>query len=262
MNQAWLEAETARRYQQFTQQTTMYQALSQVMVKLAKLKAGLTILDLGCGTGVTTKTALPYLRKEGQVIAIDISASMLEQAQANLSSPQITFIQADAANFVHLIGNVTVDCILCNSVFWQFRHKTQVMEQLQQILKPNGLFVFNLPEPYFIFQNIPRSKKVGILFKQLVAERYGVGPQDMRTLAVFLEQYQFKVIHQHEITRTRTATENFLFLQIPVTTAWMEPPLDYQTRMAILEEAKQQAEPDKPAKRRWIYIVAQNQANR
>ena len=35
---AWLEEETARRYQLFTEKTTMYQELSRVMVELAGIK--------------------------------------------------------------------------------------------------------------------------------------------------------------------------------------------------------------------------------
>jgi hypothetical protein len=36
----------------------------------------------------------------------------------------------------------------------------------------------------------------------------------------------------------------------------MEPPLDYPTRMALLEEAQQLAQPDKPVRQRWMYFVA------
>jgi hypothetical protein len=36
----------------------------------------------------------------------------------------------------------------------------------------------------------------------------------------------------------------------------MEPPLDYPTRMALLEEARGLAQPDKTVQQRWIYFVA------
>ena len=36
----------------------------------------------------------------------------------------------------------------------------------------------------------------------------------------------------------------------------MEPPLDYETRLALLDEAKAMAEPDQPVKQRWMYFVA------
>jgi len=259
---AWLEEETARRYSIFTQKTTMYQELSQQMVNLSQIKPGMRVLDLGCGTGVTTQHVLQSLGDAGHVYALDISAPMLNIARRQVSSPHVTFLHGDAADTANLlVDQPPVDRIVCNSVFWQFRHKPPVMLALRQVLAPDGLFIFNAPEPYFIFKDIPHSKKVSILFKQLAAERYGVGQQDLRTMRVFLENFGFELITTHEFTRTRPAEESYLFFQLPVATAWMEPPLDYPTRMALLEEAQQMAEPDKAITQRWMYFVVRPAPN-
>jgi hypothetical protein len=130
-----------------------------------------------------------------------------------------------------------------------------VLPALRQILAAEGRFIFNIPEPYFIFKDIPRSPKVSLLFKQLAAERYGVGPQDLRTIRLFLENHGFELLKIQEFTRTRSGQESYLFFQLPVATAWMEPPLDYQTRMALLEEARGMAQPDETVQQRWIYFV-------
>lgn len=253
---AWLEAETARRYKAFTQQTTMYQDLSEVMVKLADIKQGMRVLDLGCGTGVTSLAALTRLQGDGHLFALDVSGAMLDVARETLPANQTTFIQADATAFANHIDK-PIDRVLCNSVFWQIQDKPKVMAELHQILKPDGLFIFNAPEPYFIFQAIPRSNKVAILFKQLAAERYGVGPQDLRTIDVFLNQHHFNLLKTEPFERVRTAEESYLFMQLPVSTAWMEPPLNYETRLALLEEAKQLASSQPKSKRRWMYFVTQ-----
>jgi hypothetical protein len=57
------------------------------------------------------------------------------------------------------------------------------------------------------------------------------------------------------LERTRSAEESYLFMQIPVATAWMEPPLDYHTRRALLEEAWRSARPEQSTKQRWMYFV-------
>jgi ubiquinone/menaquinone biosynthesis C-methylase UbiE len=259
-NPAWLERETARQYKIFTEQTTMYQDLSRFMVSLAELEPGMTILDLGCGTGITTQIALQTLKDEGHIYALDISGPMLDIARQTLNGRPVTFIQADAADFAPQIDR-PVDRVLCNSVFWQFRNKPKVMADLHQVLKPDGVFVFNAPEPYFIFQSIPPSRKVAILFKQLAAERYGVGAQDLRTIEVFLNNHRFTLHQTAPFTRTRSAEESYHFMQLPVSTAWMDPPLTYETRMALLEEARQRADPDTQSKRRWMYFVAHPKTN-
>jgi ubiquinone/menaquinone biosynthesis C-methylase UbiE len=232
----------------------MYQELSQEMVTLAVLEPGLRVLDLGCGTGVTTQLVRQAVGESGHVYALDLSEPMLALARERLPAAQVTFMQADATKFAHLMAE-PLDRVVCNSVFWQLRHKPQVLAEIRRVLKPEGLFVFNAPEPYFIFKDIPRSPKVSLLFKQLAAERYGVGQQDIRTMQVFLEQYGFDLRHMQEFRRIRSAEESYLFFQLPIATAWKEPPLDYETRLALLEEAHQLAEPDQPVKQRWMYFV-------
>jgi ubiquinone/menaquinone biosynthesis C-methylase UbiE len=254
-NAAWLEEETARRYQLFTEKTTMYQELSQKLLALAGLAPGMRVLDLGCGTGVTTACLLPELAERGRVYALDISRPMLAIARRQVTSPLVTFLHGDAAQCAALIAE-PVDRVLCNSLFWQLRHKSQLMRQLHQLLTPDGLFVFNAPEPYFIFKDIPRSPKVSLLFKQLAAERYGVGQQDMRTMRLFLANHNFELLRMQPFARIRPAAESYLFFQLPVATAWMEPPLSFETRLALLEEAHSLAEPDQPVKQRWMYFVA------
>jgi ubiquinone/menaquinone biosynthesis C-methylase UbiE len=256
---AWLEAETAQRYERFAQQTTMYQELSHMIVELARIEPGMTVLDLGCGTGVTTLAVLGALGDRGHVYALDLSAAMLAVARAQLPTEQVTLVQADAGGFAGSIPEA-VDRVVCSSVFWQFRHKPAVLAELRRVLKPDGLFVFNAPEPYFIFKHIPRSRKVGILFEQLAAERYGVGRQDMRTIEVFLNNHGFELAQTKLLERVRPGEESYLFMQLPVATAWMEPPLGYETRLELLEEAWQLAEPDRSSKQRWMYFVARPKA--
>jgi hypothetical protein len=133
------------------------------------------------------------------------------------------------------------------------------MAELRRVLTPDGRFVFNAPEPYFMFEAIPRSKRVSVLFEQLAAERYGVGRQDLRTIEVFLRNYGFEITGRQILERTRSAAESYLFMQIPVATAWMEPPLNYETRLALLEEAHQLADPNPSSKQRWMYFIVQPQ---
>ena len=90
--QAWLEAETARRYQLFAARTTMYQELSQLMVELAQLRPGMRVLDLGCGTGVTTQAVLANLGERGHVYALDVSEAMLAVAREQVKSDQVALL--------------------------------------------------------------------------------------------------------------------------------------------------------------------------
>jgi ubiquinone/menaquinone biosynthesis C-methylase UbiE len=166
---------------------------------------------------------LAALGDSGHVYAVDISEPMLAVARQQVVSERVTFIQADAAALGDPIHG-PVDRVVCSSVFWQFRHKPQVMAELRQVLASAGLFIFNAPEPYFIFEAIPRGQKVSVLFDQLAAERYGVGRQDMRSMEVFLGNHHFELVATEKLERVRPAEESYLFMQLPVATAWMEDP--------------------------------------
>jgi hypothetical protein len=54
---------------------------------------------------------------------------------------------------------------------------------------------------------------------------------------VCLHHHGFEIVGKQLLERTRTAALSFLFMQIPVATAWLEPPLEYESRLALLEEA-------------------------
>lgn len=97
-----------------------------------------TILDLGCGTGVLTKS----LSDEGyQVTGIDSSSEMLEMARRNY--PNVNFIESDATNF-ELI--TPVDVVFSNAVLhWIDKDKQlQMMKCVYRALTPGGQFVFEM----------------------------------------------------------------------------------------------------------------------
>ena len=74
----------------------MYQDLSKVIARLADIQSGMTVLDLGCGTGVTSQLALENLGAQGHLFALDFSEAMLAVAQAQLPAEKVTLIHADA----------------------------------------------------------------------------------------------------------------------------------------------------------------------
>ena len=64
------------------------------------LRGDETVLDVGCGTGRLTAELIECLPR-GRVVALDVSASMLQVAQAALASRfgrRVRFVRADAAS--------------------------------------------------------------------------------------------------------------------------------------------------------------------
>ena len=64
-----------------------------------ELDAGDTVLDLGCGPGVNFEMLREVVGPDGQVLAVDLSRAMLEQAQARIDEQEwenVSLIQGDA----------------------------------------------------------------------------------------------------------------------------------------------------------------------
>ncbi len=94
---------------------------------------GLTILDLGCGTGTLTAqlSALGH-----QVTGIDSSPDMINKAKAQFSSIEFMVCDALALPFENKF-----DVVFSNAVFhWISDHKA-LLKSIYKILKPHGLLI-------------------------------------------------------------------------------------------------------------------------
>lgn len=72
--------------------------VSAVLFVAADLQPGERVLDVGCGTGPTTRKAAAVVGSSGRVTGLDLSADMIEAARA-ASSPSIEWVVADVATW-------------------------------------------------------------------------------------------------------------------------------------------------------------------
>lgn len=102
------------------------------------LAGGETVLDVACGTGVTT---IPLLGKFSQVYGVDISQGMLSQARAKPETAKIRFVQGSFAALP--FSDASFDAAICVGAIWHLREKDEkkFAEEIQRILKPGGVFI-------------------------------------------------------------------------------------------------------------------------
>jgi SAM-dependent methyltransferase len=100
--QTWGSAEAAERWRQGTQRRAL--ALGPATERLldaAGLEPGMRVLDIAAGTGDTSLLAARRVGTHGSVLAVDISASMLEVAAGSARA-------AGLANVVTLVQDVSM----------------------------------------------------------------------------------------------------------------------------------------------------------
>lgn len=108
-----------------------------------------TILDLGCGTG---SHLLHYLQQGAkQVIGIDLSTKMLEQATKNLKSAGFNTDQfklfAGAMQDLSQYTDQQFDIITSSFAFHYIEDFPALLRQIYARLQPNGYLVFSQEHP-------------------------------------------------------------------------------------------------------------------
>jgi ubiquinone/menaquinone biosynthesis C-methylase UbiE len=145
-------------YDWFSPKWYYHSARAYAIEQLA-LKSGDTVLNLPCGTGQNFEYFQKYLNGTGVIIGIDLSEGMLEKAKrkkANNDWNNIKIIKEDAtqinAEWVanHFDSSVKIDAILCDLGLSGFPDWEQVIDNMLDLLKPNGRLVimdWYIPKP-------------------------------------------------------------------------------------------------------------------
>jgi len=220
---------SGERYQGYALKYPQYMETNKKLVELAGPRSGQVVVDLACGTGLTTSEILRVNPEVKKVYALDFSEDMIRVAKENVSSEKVNFVVADA-QFLDEVVTEKVDVILCNSSFWQFSDQKKVLEAVFRVLKPEGVFVFNLNQQFFDFGESEPNQRLIIeqIFSEMKKRGYEiegtlkqkVNEEDIDALA---SSAGFEVVGVDYLdVGPRTLEDFFEFLTIPATATFFE----------------------------------------
>jgi SAM-dependent methyltransferase len=131
----------------------------RVKMLSSHLRPGMTVLELGCGTGYFTRE---LSRSGADIFAIDVSPELLEIARANYSAPNVHYQTENA--YALSYSDAAFDSVVGSSVL----HHLEVEEALRNIyrvLKPGGTIFFT--EPNMLNPQIAAQKNVPWIKRKL-----------------------------------------------------------------------------------------------
>lgn len=114
------------------------------------------ILDVGCGTGMST-LALRNRFPKAEIVGVDLSASMLENAKKLL--PDVKWIQRDCSESLDDLGQF--DLVFSNAFLQWLSNQENFIKNIRKCIKENGILALQIPnfEPMLIAGIIRESAK-------------------------------------------------------------------------------------------------------
>ena len=126
-----------------------YLPYRQVAVQALHLRPRLTVLDIGCGTGLNFELILNMIGNHGTLIGIDSSTKMLNRARQKVDRQRwgnVHLLQLDVRKFTRndlktLNGNsIIINSIICTLGFSVFPDWKAVFERSFDLLENGGRY--------------------------------------------------------------------------------------------------------------------------
>lgn len=114
---------------------------------------GCTVLDLGCGGGLTAFAASRLVGSKGRVIGVDVREGLLSLAEMHLAGqmkifgykkPNVEFLKGCPEDLLALgIKDTSVDVVVANELINLSPDKKAVFSEIFRVLKPGGELCFS-----------------------------------------------------------------------------------------------------------------------
>lgn len=203
---------------------------TQAFLMHAGLNSGMTVLDIGCGSGVMTCWLAQQVGQKGRVIGIENNENQLKAAKNRAQA-----LSLDHAEF-HLCSAYEIDSlhqkfdlIYCRFVLHHLHHPSEVVSKIYQALNPKGIFVSEegivsaafsypfspawgedrtrLPPPWTDVEGEDRDGNIGIkMFNKMYTAGFEImGTKIIQPLLTTREEKQLLLLGREELKKSYLA---------------------------------------------------------
>jgi SAM-dependent methyltransferase len=103
------------------------------------IESGVTVLDMGCGTGYGTE----HLQNARTVVGVDIAHEAAAYARERYGNAKTSFIVSNAERCG--LSNDSFDTIVCMEAIEHFEDIDAFLGEMERVLRPSGLFLVSTP---------------------------------------------------------------------------------------------------------------------
>ena len=106
---------------------------------LGGIAPGSVVLDLGCGAGTDLLIAAQMTGREGKVVGVDMTQTMLERARASAVEMGLRNVELHQGLIEEVpVPDAAIDVVISNGVIDLVPDKDAVFDEIDRVLKPGG----------------------------------------------------------------------------------------------------------------------------
>ncbi|MCB0210737.1 MAG: class I SAM-dependent methyltransferase [Anaerolineae bacterium] len=117
--------------------------LTEHVMRLAGLKPGMRVLDVGCGAGDVSFLAASLVGPKGTVIGVDKSPEVIAMASQRAQAAGLANVHFMIQDLAKLTIDEPVDALIGRLVLMYFADPAVILRRLSRLLKPGGLVIFH-----------------------------------------------------------------------------------------------------------------------
>src|SRR5215470_5524785 len=134
--QTYALGHTPEAFQRLLVQGQLFNPSTRRLLEDAGLRAGMQVLDVGCGPGDVSLLAAELVGEQGSVIGVDTNASVLQIAQARAQAVGLSQVSFLVGNIDELALTQRFDAIVGRLILMYLREPATVLRQLATHLRP------------------------------------------------------------------------------------------------------------------------------
>jgi SAM-dependent methyltransferase len=124
-------------------QARLYDDYTEHALRLAGLRPGMRVLDVGCGPGDVSFVAARLVGPQGSVIGIDAAVDIIELARARAKEAGVTSVRFEQTTVGDLVLDEPVDAVIGRLILMHLPDPVATLRQLAGLVRPGGVIAFS-----------------------------------------------------------------------------------------------------------------------